>query len=82
MHWPATRATMSVPHVGKLVFVREEIKNEHAEKTAELYTAAHLDELEAAGQLQGPHEHAAGGQIQAAAGEIAAAAAGAVVADD
>ena len=63
---------MSVPHVGKLVFVREEIKNEHVEKTAELYTATRLDELEAAGQLE-LHEQVAGEQIQAAAAEIAAA---------
>ena len=66
---------MGVPHAGKLVFVREEIKNEHVELTAELYTATRLDELEAAGQLE-LHEQVAGGQVAGEQIQPAVAAAG------
>jgi hypothetical protein len=73
---PPATALWSVPHIGKLVFVREELRNEQREEATEMYTARHIDELEASGQLE-LHEQVADeqlqAQVQAAAAEIAAA---------
>ena len=52
LHQPPGRASMSVPHIGKLVFVRDEMRNEQGEEATEMYTDRHMDELEASGQLE------------------------------
>ena len=51
-HHQNGRATLGVVHVGRLVFVREEILNELEEASSEIHTAVWLERLEEVNELE------------------------------